>query len=75
MNQSNDGDWFAGAAHAAFDLEPESSPTHGAVLLLHDFGGTPAELRPLAEALVQHGLSACAPLLPGFGSDMHQLAR
>jgi carboxylesterase len=42
-------------------------------LLLHGFGGTPAEMRPLATSLVQAGLAARAPLLPGFGPAMGQL--
>jgi carboxylesterase len=74
MNEINDGGWFAGAEHAAFDLEPESSPTRGAVLLLHGFGGTPAELRPLAEALVPRGLSRVRAAAARFRSDRHQLA-
>ena len=66
--------WFGGPEHAAFDLEPDADHT-GAALLLHGFAGSPAELRPVAEALVAHGLSAHAPLLPGFGADMPQLAK
>jgi carboxylesterase len=66
--------WFAGPEHAAFDLVPEPGAARGGSLLLHGFGGTPAEMRPLAEALVRRGLSARTPLLPGFGAGMHQLA-
>ena len=66
--------WFAGPEHAAFELEPEPREGRGGALLLHGFGGTPAEMRPLAYALVEQGLFVSAPRLPGFGADMHQLA-
>ncbi len=66
--------WFAGPEHAAFELVPEPDETRGGALLLHGFGGTPAEMRPLAQAEVQRGLFAHASLLPGFGADIHQLA-
>lgn len=65
-------------------LEPFAGPDHepflrhgvgrGAVLLLHGFPGTPAELRPLARSLHQAGWTVHAPLLPGFGPQIHQLA-
>jgi carboxylesterase len=38
-------------------------------VLVHGFPGTPAEVRPLAAALVAIGWSVRAPLLPGFGPD------
>ena len=66
--------WFAGPEHAAFELTPEPRETRGGALLLHGVGGTPAEMRPLAHALVEHGLVVRTPLLPGFGARMHQLA-
>jgi carboxylesterase len=66
--------WFGGPEHAAFELTPESTQPRGGALLLHGFGGTPAEMRPLAQALVERGLAARVPLLPGFGAGMHQLA-
>ncbi len=42
-------------------------------LLIHGFPGTPAEVRPLAEALFQMGWKVRAPLLPGFGTDIPNL--
>ncbi|MBO9341627.1 MAG: alpha/beta fold hydrolase, partial [Roseiflexus sp.] len=38
------------------------------VLLIHGFGGDPAEVLPLAAALIQDGYSVYAPLLPGHGT-------
>lgn len=38
-------------------------------LLLHGVAGTPAELRPVADALVAAGFRVRAPLLPGHGGD------
>lgn len=66
--------WFAGPEHATFELAPEQREVRGGALVLHGFGGTPAEMRPLAHALVEQGLFVRAPLLPGFGAEMHQLA-
>jgi len=57
---------------------PEHRPfTHGegpaTAVLVHGFPGTPAEVRPLAAALVAIGWRARAPLLPGFGPDIGTL--
>jgi carboxylesterase len=68
---SDGGGWFAGPEHASFELGAET-PRAGA-LLLHGFPGTPAELRPLGEALSSAGVRAQAPLLPGFGPAMEHL--
>lgn len=68
---SDAGGWFAGPEHASFELGPDG-PRAGA-LLLHGFPGTPAELRPLGEALSSAGVRAQAPLLPGFGPAMEHL--
>lgn len=62
-----------------FYSEPEHQPfvlgsgEHG-VLLIHGFPGTPAELRPLGNYLAEAGYTAHAPLLPGFGPDIPNLA-
>jgi carboxylesterase len=64
--------WFAGPEHQPFELVAD--PPSGFALLLHGFPGTPAELRPLGDVLAAAGVSALAPLLPGFGPAMHQLA-
>lgn len=42
-------------------------------LLIHGFLGTPREMRPLAAALADHGVTATGLLLPGFGSDLTRL--
>lgn len=44
------------------------------VLLLHGFGGSPFELRPLAQVLSGRGLRCVAPLLPGHGDDSERMA-
>jgi carboxylesterase len=55
--------------HADFTI-PGGQP---AALLVHGFPGTPAEMRPLAEALNERGWTARGLLLPGFGSDLDSL--
>ena len=44
-----------------------------AVLLIHGFMGTPAEMRPLGEAFRQAGWTAQGLLLPGFGQELDTL--
>ena len=44
-------------------------------LLLHGFTGTPAEMRPLGDHLAKRGYSVRAPLLPGHGTRVEDLAR
>ncbi len=44
-----------------------------AALLVHGFPGTPAEMRPLAQALNDQGWTVRGLLLPGFGSDLDTL--
>ncbi|UCG24604.1 MAG: alpha/beta fold hydrolase, partial [Chloroflexota bacterium] len=44
-----------------------------AVLLIHGFMGTPAEMRPLGEAFRQSAWSVQGLLLPGFGSELDTL--
>jgi len=62
---------FTGAEHQAF----HRAGTNGAALLLiHGFPGTPAEMRPLAEVFHQQGWTAHGVLLPGFGADIATLA-
>lgn len=46
-----------------------------AALLIHGFPGTPAEMRPYADLLIDMGWTASAPLLPGFGSDLEKLPK
>ena len=59
--------------------EPEHQPfqlagKRAAVLLIHGFPGTPAEMRPLAEVLHTAGWTVAGLLLPGFGPDIQHLA-
>ncbi len=68
------GDTGSGASSAGLALfqGEEHQPFHWvagppAALLVHGFPGTPAELRPLGQALYEAGWTVSAPLLPGFG--------
>jgi carboxylesterase len=56
-----------------FDLIP-SQDRGGAVLCVHGLTGTPYEMRPVAEALVERGFRVRGPLLPGHGSTEEELA-
>jgi carboxylesterase len=42
-------------------------------LLIHGFTGSPAELRPLGQALHSHGIDAHGMLVPGMARDMVRL--
>jgi carboxylesterase len=69
--------WFSGAEHDPFEMHaaeygPRAAATD-AVLLIHGFMGTPAEMRPLGRALAEAGVNARGMLLPGFGSDVSRL--
>lgn len=68
-------DVFSGPEHAAFRLERNPGVNNGApaALLVHGFGGTPAEMRGLAEALHREGWTVEALLLPGFGAEIAAL--
>jgi carboxylesterase len=49
-----------------------------ACLLLHGLTGTPAEMRPVGEALARAGFRAVGPLLPGHGTtpgDLYRVTR
>ena len=46
-----------------------------ACLLLHGLTGSPAELRPVGEALAQAGFRAVGPLLPGHGTSPEDLGK
>lgn len=60
---------FQGEEHHPFFL----NGNRPAVLLVHGFPGTPAEMRSLAGALNVQGWSVEGMLLPGFGPQIHQL--
>lgn len=64
------------------EIRPFQNPEHlpfrcgdgqGGILMIHGFGGTPAELRGLGERLAQAGWHTRALLLPGFGPDIVNL--
>lgn len=62
---------FQDEKHQAFLWRAD---THKAVLLIHGFPGTPAEMRSLGEHLHHtHGWTAQGVLLPGFGADLETL--
>ncbi len=44
-------------------------------LVLHGFGGSPAEVRPLVDYLAARKLTVCAPVLPGHGPEAADLGR
>ena len=48
---------------------------HVGVLLLHGLTATPAEVRPLGEALRAAGYTVAAPILPGHGASPKDLNR
>jgi carboxylesterase len=58
-------DAFAGLEHQPFT----TGDGPATAVLVHGFPGTPAEVRPLAAALVAVGWRVRGPLLPGFGAD------
>jgi carboxylesterase len=62
---------FAGEEHQPFHLDAGSGSP--AALLVHGFPGTPAEMRPLGEALHAAGWTAHGVLLPGFGAQIASL--
>lgn len=62
---------MGGAPLGTLDV-PGAGP---AVLALHGFGATPQEVQLVVEIARELGLRALAPLLPGHGSSVHDLAR
>ncbi len=61
---------FDGPEHQAFTLA--GGPA--VAMLIHGFPGTPHEMRPLAGVLNNDGWAVRAPLLPGFGPQINDLA-
>ncbi|HLG18797.1 MAG TPA: alpha/beta fold hydrolase [Bdellovibrionota bacterium] len=63
------------------ERDPRAMPfvmngTSQAVLLLHGFTGTPAEMRPLGERISEtFGWQVDAPLLPGHGTTIEDFSR
>ncbi len=60
---------FQGPEHQPFMWEAGRP----AAVLVHGFGGTPAEMRDLGEKLYAAGWTVHAVLLPGFGPDIASL--
>lgn len=60
---------FQGPEHLPFLLEGDKP----AILLVHGFPGTPAEMRPLGESLNKAGWTAQGILLPGLGPEIATL--
>jgi carboxylesterase len=61
---------FQEPEHQPFRLEGQRA----AVLLIHGFPGTPAEMRPLANVFHSLGWTVEGILLPGFGPQIQHLA-
>jgi carboxylesterase len=62
---------FQGSEHLPFLW----SAGKAAALLVHGFPGTPAEMRPLGQALFEAGWTVQGLLLPGFGPQLSTLDR
>ncbi len=62
-------EYFSKPEHQPFLLEAGKP----AVLLVHGFPGSPAEMRPLAEVFQQAGWTARGHLLPGFGRQIETI--
>jgi carboxylesterase len=59
-------------------LDPSAFHLEGGpdgALLIHGFPGSPAEMRPLGDYLAARGFTVTAPLLPGHGTTVKDLAR
>jgi carboxylesterase len=63
-------DMFQDEKHQPLFLEGRKDK---AAVLVHGFPGTPAEMRPLAEALHAAGWTVKSILLPGFGPELNRL--
>jgi carboxylesterase len=61
--------YFQTPEHQPFRMEGE----RGSFLLVHGFPGSPAEMRPLGQALNQAGWAVEGILLPGFGPQVDSL--
>lgn len=60
---------FQGEEHRPFQWQGGAP----AALLVHGFPGTPAEMRPLGQALHRAGWTVHGPLLPGFGPEIETI--
>jgi carboxylesterase len=67
---------FPGPGHDPFRLSPAAPatrPEQGA-LLVHQFGGSPREMRALAAVLASNGFLVEVPRLPGHGPEVRDIA-
>jgi carboxylesterase len=63
-------------APMALPARPEQTGGHAiGVLLVHGFTGSPASMKPWAQALADHGYAVEVPLLPGHGTRWQDLNR
>ena len=67
------GDASVALAHAIEPFSADGGPI--GVLLCHGFTGSPASLRPWAQALAEAGLTVRLPRLPGHGSTVEAANR
>lgn len=58
-----------------FDFMPDGFDGRRAALCLHGLTGTPYEVRPVADALVQRGMRCVAPVMAGHDVSAKQLAK
>ena len=65
---------FSSEEHRPFHVPDRGGDATTGAMLIHGFMGTPKEMRPLGEALAAAGIAAHAPLLPGFGERIGNLA-
>ena len=65
--------YFQTTEHQPFHMEVDAGASSGAVLLVHGFPGSPAEMRPLGQVLNQAGWTVEGLLLPGFGPQIENL--
>lgn len=63
---------FKNPEHEAFY---QQGVNDAAVVLIHGFPGSPAEMRPLATPLHKLGFTVTAPLLSGFGAQLETLPK
>lgn len=64
-------DYYRQPQFQAFSLEhPNTLGNRVGAMLVHGFMGTPAEMRPLAEALFESGMDCQVPVHPGMASDI-----
>ena len=67
-------DWYQQDQFKPFSLvHHDSDETRPGVLLVHGFTGTPAELRPLGNAMFDLGCDAHAMLVRGMGAEIDTL--